>query len=105
MPHPLDQDTTLPAQLHVAAQHLTLAMRIANRAVVEDLETYAHEVKLPGETTTWHDTRPMLDPREHAPIAIDMAVEALAYAEQAELIVRHPAERHLVRISRAALLA
>jgi len=78
------------------AQLVQQAILIANRAVVEDLETYAAPVRLDGQL--WHDTRPMLDPREHCPTSIDMAVQALQYAEASGLVTRHDDHRHLVRV-------
>lgn len=85
------QPRSAPAVLQIAD-----AMEIANRAVLEDIESYAVKVTLEGQT--WYDTRPMLDPREHAPEALDMAAQALRYAEKAGLMSRHRAERHLVRL-------
>lgn len=97
--HPPANDPPLPPITPVTAeQHVTSTLRIANRAVAEDIESYSAATTLPGDPTRWHDTRPMLDPREHAPEALDMAVEALAYAEFAGLVVRHPEHRHLVRL-------
>ena len=72
---------------------LRLAFLIANRAVVADIESYG--VKC---AHGYYDVRPMLDPREHAPEAIDMAREALAYALASHIAVRHPQLEHLVRI-------
>lgn len=87
MTHPLDKDDR----------------RNGTRWAIEQIETYAQELKATDEGVKWHDTRPMLDPREVSPECIDLSVEALIYAEQRELIVRHPTDRHLVRITRAAL--
>ncbi|MEY8688351.1 MAG: hypothetical protein AB9M53_00545 [Leptothrix sp. (in: b-proteobacteria)] len=48
---------------------------------------------------TWWDTRPMLDPREQPDHVIDMATQALAYADACGLITRHPSMPHMVRIT------
>jgi hypothetical protein len=80
-----------------ATQMLALGLSIANRAVVADIETECVAVDL-GDGHRWYDTRPMLDPREHAPDVIDMASEALQWAESSALVQRHSEQRHLVRI-------
>lgn len=72
------------------------AFELANRAVISDIETEGVKVKLDG--ATWWDTRPMVDPQEHAPLVVDMARQAIDYALQAGLVTRHPYEHHLVRI-------
>lgn len=79
-------------------QMLQIAMRIANRNVVADIETNALRV-FPHLAGRWYDTRPMLDPREHCGPVLDMLTEALAYAEQAGLVRRHATERWLVCIT------
>lgn len=80
-------------------QHLHDAVQMANRAAVGDIETYCVPMRLEGDPTLWHDTRPMLDKREHAPEALDMAHQALRYAEEAGLIKRHPQHTYLVRVA------
>jgi len=77
--------------------HAALAMRIAARAVITDIETEATAVRIEG--ALFYDVRPMLDPREHDSICIDMAGEAISYAIDAGLITSHPAAPHLVRIT------
>lgn len=84
---------TLPQHLPDQA---TLERRIAERAVICDIESECPTISVDG--ITWRDTRPMLDPREHAPEIIDMATEALEYAEARLLISCHPLQRHLVRV-------
>ncbi len=84
------------ARATVVVDQINSALRLANRAVVSDIETYSAPVQLEGQR--WYDTRPMLDPREHSPEALDMAVEALAYAEFSGLVQRHPQLRYLVQI-------
>jgi hypothetical protein len=72
-----------------------LSMRISNRAVLEDLDDCAPAVLLDG--TRWHDTRPMLDPREHAPEVLDMALQALELGLGTGLLLQHPGKLYLVR--------
>ena len=78
---------------------LRAAMAIAGRAVVSDIESYC--VRVDGPPGRWYDTRPMLDPREHASEVIDMAAQAMAYAEAAGLVTRHADHKHLVCITPA----
>lgn len=79
-------------ELHMMA----LARIIANRNVIADVEENCPRVNL-GDGGTWRDTRPMVDPREHAPEVIDMASQALDYATGSGLLARHPAQTYLVR--------
>jgi hypothetical protein len=79
---------------------LQLALTIANRAAVADIESECATVHL-DDGHRWLDTRPMLDPNEHCNQAIDMAADTLAYAEESGLIRRHAQQRHLVRITSA----
>ena len=79
------------------------ALCVADRAVVEDLEDLPTEPTAAGGPVhdaelAWRDTRPLLDPREHAPQVIDMTRQALYYADLRRLISRHPTKPHLVRI-------
>ena len=99
MPHTTNPavDDTVP----VPRDQLQLAFILANRAVVADVQTQCVCVwsEWPGEgKQRCYDTRPMLDPREHAPEVIDMVVQALSYGEWAGVLVRHPAARYLVRV-------
>lgn len=73
-----------------------LQRRLAERAVVCDIESECPTLTVDG--ADWRDTRPMLDPREHSPEVLDMAREALDYAEARLLISRHPYQPHLVRV-------
>lgn len=70
----------------------------ANRCIVADIESECVRLQLSDQPGTWHDTRPMVDPREHSPEVIDQSAEALSLAETTGLIVRHPVQRYLVRI-------
>lgn len=79
-----------------AATVTQLAFHIANRAVVEDIESYA--VKQVTDGRIYWDTRPMLDTREHAPQMVDMAAQALQYAIGAGLVGLHPQRPYLVTI-------
>lgn len=67
------------------------------RRVVETITRDAAPVILAG--VKWHDTRPMLDPRERSGQSIDMATEALDYATAAGLARRHDEQPHLVFIA------
>ena len=68
------------------------------RSLIECIESECYPVKLSGYR--WHDTRPMLDPREHSPEVLDLNTELLDLALTAGLIARHPAPelRHLVHL-------
>lgn len=87
---------------HAIAQHMdesaivAIAFKLANAAVVSDIESNACKVQVAG--ATWYDIRPMLDPREHASEAIDMAGLAIGYALCSGVIFRHPEQTHLVRL-------
>lgn len=72
----------------------------ANAAALADIRSECVRVHLqaqpyPGE---WRDTRPMLDPREHTPIQVDMAAATLQWACDVGLVHRHPLHTHLVCI-------
>jgi len=80
---------------------MSAAVRIANQAVVADIQCNAAHTKLDGQV--WWDTRPMLDPREHAPQELDMALQALDYAVLAGVAYRHQDRPYLLRITAAGL--
>lgn len=80
------------------AEMAALERRLAERAVVADLQTACDAVVIDG--TCWWDTRPMTDTREHAQEICDMAREALHYAECRQLIAWHPQHPHLARVVR-----
>lgn len=82
---------------------MNLAFTLANRATAADIETNAVPTRTAGDDYVWYDVRPMTDPHEHCGVAVDMAAEALAYADQSGLITRHPQHPYLVRINRAEL--
>jgi hypothetical protein len=75
-----------------------LAHRIADAAIVSDIECFCCSVQSPFSTARWYDTRPMLDPNEHADEVVDMNIQALEYADVRGLISRHPDKPHMVRI-------
>lgn len=94
---------TCPPEFHVVGHFtendlrlMALAKTIANRNVIADIEEHCPRVNL-GDGGTWRDTRPMVDPREHAPEVIDMATQALDYATGTGLLARHPEKPYLVR--------
>jgi len=88
-------DIAAPANMRSLDQ---MAHSLAALAVISDIESEAVRVHLP-EPGRWYDTRPMLDPREHAPEIVDMATQALDYALQQGLVHRHSQQQHLVRIN------
>lgn len=84
-----------PAQVPLsAAAAAELAHRIADRAVVSDIETGGVPVGARGDRV--YDIRPMTDLREHAPESVDMAWQELTYGLARGLI--KPAGAGLVRI-------
>jgi hypothetical protein len=82
-------------------QHLQRAVRIANDAVVADIESNCPALHSPCGRITWYDTRPMLDPREHSPELVDMAQEAIQYGVDSGLLVRHAEHPHWLRVAQA----
>lgn len=96
-----DPKTDVSAALKQDIQLLQQALTIANRAVISDIECNCVRLENVPTGRPWFDTRPMVDPREHAPESLDMATQALAYAEASGLIERNPQYRHLVRITAA----
>lgn len=78
---------------------LQLATRIADRCVVSDVECMGvRDYSLPAGP--WYDVRPLLDEREHSPMVIDMARDALAWGLHRGLLQRHDCQQHLVRVMR-----
>ena len=77
-----------------------LAHQLADRACISDIETEAI-AHTDEHGRKWHDTRPMLDPREMPDDFIEMNRQALDYAHQRGLISPHPQHAHLVRITKA----
>lgn len=80
---------------------MSAAMRIAREAVVADIQCNAHHITIDG--AVWWDTRPMLDPREHAPQSLDMALQALDFAVLAGLATRHQDKPYLLHIPAAGM--
>lgn len=87
----------LPAHLYPRVQ---AAIRIANDAVVADVQTNCPAQRSACGRYTWYDVRPMLDEREHSPPVLDMAREALDYGLGTGVLVRHDEQPHLVRVAR-----
>jgi hypothetical protein len=77
-----------------------LAHQLADRACIADIETEAI-AQTDAQGRKWHDTRPMLDPREMPDDCVEMNRQALAYAHERGLISPHPQHAHLVRITKA----
>lgn len=88
-----------PAQANAVAfgEVARRAVAIADAAVIADIQSEGHKVDRQG--ATWWDTRPMLNPHEHAPQVIDIAEQALAYGRMRGLIEHHPSQPHLVRLN------
>ena len=81
-------------------RHIATFGAEAREHVVECIESecLAAGARTP-DGTQWWDTRPMLDPHEHASEVIDMAQAALQYAIDYRIAFRHPVSPHLVRIA------
>lgn len=90
----------IPPALLPIAQHLERAMRIANAAVVADIESNCPALRSPCGTMTWYDTRPMVDEREHSPEVVDMAAVAIQYGVEAGLLLRHAEHPYWLRVAR-----
>lgn len=73
-----------------------LGLRIADRAVVSDVETMG--VPVQHADGRWYDCRPMLDPREQPDSLVDMAREAIAWGLQRGLLVAHAYVPGLYRV-------
>lgn len=71
----------------------------ADHAVISDITAACVALAQQPGQPCWYDTRPMTDPREHAPPQLDMAVQALQYARERGLVAQHPQHPHLVRIT------
>ena len=80
------------ARAEAHAEIMRRTMRIARAAVVADIQSECTRETISGEH--WWDTRPMLDPREHAPDVVDMARDALDYALDTAIVRRHPHQPH-----------
>lgn len=76
-----------------------LAHQLADRACIADIETQAQRCPRVG-AVQWYDVRNMLDPREQPDDFVEMARQALAYAEARGIILRNSSDPHLVRIMR-----
>ena len=82
--------------MHPFTDLITLAFHLANRAVVEDIESEGTQTVLAG--TLWWDTAAMVDPREHSSEVVAMAQQAIDYALGRGLVVQHPQRPHLLHI-------
>lgn len=84
---------TTPLSPHDMAKTARLAYEIADRNVIADIETHAAAASRTPQGRKRYDLRPMLDEREHAFQAIDIARQAVAYAFWRGLVVssgHHP---------------
>ncbi len=89
--------STRPTTAAAIGMQTRLAHQLADDRTVTDIKSYSVGTEIDG--TRWLDTRPMTDPRERAPEAVDIAVVALAYARLRGLVHTHPEHAHLVRIT------
>lgn len=85
-----------PVRPLTPAEHVSLAMRVANRAAVSMIEDFGHRVSYPEATL--YDLRPMLDPRVWDPSNVHEHCEAITLAFDAGLIRSHPTSTNLVQI-------
>jgi hypothetical protein len=77
-----------------------MAFALADRAVVADIGSECPRLEADGRS--WFDTRPMTDPREHAPSVVDMANTAICYAIARQLVGIHPQRPYLLTFNRKA---
>jgi hypothetical protein len=89
--------TPIPSTPLTPEQMARLQQRLADRAAVADIQTQAVRIQQPGGP--WYDVRPMIDRHEHDAVSIDMAREAIDYALQRRLAVRHPEQPLVLRIT------
>lgn len=94
---PATQPWPFPALKHVGLEHMSQAIRLANALVVADVQSYGHSVQIDG--ATWWDVRPMVDPNEHAPQAIDQSRMVIDYGLGVGLLVAHPTQQHHVQVT------
>lgn len=85
-----------PVRPLTPAEHVSLAMRVANRAAISMIEDFGHRVSYPEATL--YDLRPMLDPRVWDPSNVHEHCEAITLAFDAGLIRSHPTATNLVQI-------
>lgn len=72
-------------------------LQLADRAVITDIEVHGIRVRTaPGRV---YDVRPMLDQRECSPECVEMARQALAWAQARGLVEFDPALPHLARLT------
>lgn len=82
--------------MHPPTDLIAQAFRLANAAVVADIETEG--VKTVIGDLAFYDVSHMLDEREHAAESIDMARQAIDYALAVGLVMQHPTQQHLLRV-------
>lgn len=86
-----------PPLLDTDAQ-MKLAVSIADRAVISDIESEAIRLDLDGRA--WWDTRLMTDAREHAPEVVELASDSIRYAVGTGLASVHPNQPYLLTFER-----
>jgi hypothetical protein len=93
---PFDFAFDFPLQ-GVPGAALLSGLLLADRAVITDIET--HGIRVGTAPSRVYDVRPMLDEREHSSACVEMARQALAWAELRGLVVFEPTRPHLARIT------
>ena len=79
---------------------LRLAMLLADRAAIDEIDAHATPSPRPDCLDTWLDVQPMLSLHERAPASVDQAACVIAYARMRGLTRHHPKHAHLVRVVR-----
>ncbi|HOW47344.1 MAG TPA: hypothetical protein PLB26_06785 [Rubrivivax sp.] len=79
------------------AEIVRAAVILADRSALTHIAAYSASEYLDG--TTWRDTRPMTDLREHSPAFTDLARLSVDYARLRGLLQPHPRHAYLVRFA------
>jgi hypothetical protein len=85
--------------LALTHQLVGMALALADRSVVCDVESEGNLVVMP-DGSRWWDIRPMFNPHEHCNEVIDMARQAVSYGLARGVLFGHPLHEHLVHIAR-----
>lgn len=83
----------------ITAALFASALRVADRAVVADIEAEAQRVNQ-GQMPPVYDISAMVDEREHSPLFVDMNTEAIAYGIARGLLEMLPTPPLRVRVLR-----
>lgn len=96
-PHTSPQD--LQRSLALALELVADAFRIANEAVVSDIETSAWPTTSMGDGRTWYDVRPMLDATHCNEEELLLNARSLQFAMASGVVETHPQHPHLMRVT------